>query len=88
MIRDFHRESQSEDVKVKVLPGMEVSAKKRLSQTRHHLNYSNCQGYGRGSGETKIKEEDYPGGHKEKPICPPSFPSGTTADLTVQSATL
>ena len=67
----FHRESLSEDVKIKIEPGMEASAEEGSPQTRENKGSSDHQGYGRGFDDIKIKEEDRAFDLEEKPPTPP-----------------
>ena len=76
----FHRESLSEEVKIKTEPGIEASAKERSSRTCEDERSPDHQSFGRGFDDEKIKEEDRLDDLEEKPQLPPEAPSGATAD--------
>ena len=67
----FHRESTGEDVKIKMEPGIEVSAEVGSPQTREEEKISpDRQSFGRDSSDVK-KEEDQAIDMEEKPQPPP-----------------
>ena len=80
----FHRESLGEDVRIKIEPGIEESAKEITPRTREDEGSPHQLCFGRGFDEKKTKEEDrsiYP---EEKLQPPPEVPSGTTADRSAK----
>ena len=80
----FHRESLSEDVKIKIEPGMEASAEEGSPQTRGNKRYPDHQSFGRGFDDIKIKEEDRAFDLEEKLPTPPQVPSGTPTDRIIK----
>ena len=81
----FHRESLSEDVKIKIEPGMEASAEEGSPQTRENKGSPDHQSFGRGFDDIKIKEEDRAFDLEEKPPTPPpQVPSGTPTDRIIK----
>ena len=80
----FHRESLSEEFKIKTKPGIEAPAKEGSSQTREDEGSRDRQRFGRGFDDKKRKEEDRSHDLEEKPQLPPEAPSGTTADRTAK----
>ena len=81
----FHRESTGEDVKIKLEPGIDVSATEGSAQTQDRTRSPDRQSFGRGSYDSKLKEEDLAMDLEEKPQTPPQVPSGTTADRSAKS---
>ena len=84
----FHRESLGEDVRIKIEPGIEASAKEITPRTREDEGSPHQLCFGRGYDEKKTKEEDrsiYP---EEKLQPPPEVPSGTTADRPAKQDSL
>jgi len=81
----FHRESTGDDVKVKLEPGIDVSATEGSAQTQDRTRSPDRQSFGRGSYDSKLKEEDLAMDLEEKPQTPPQVPSGTTADRSAKS---
>ena len=81
---EFHRESLSEQVKIKTEPGIEAPAAEGSLQTREDEGSLDRQSFGRGFYDRKIKEEDPSHDLEENPQLPPEAPSRATADRTVK----
>ena len=80
----FHRESLSEEVKIKTDPGIEAPAAQESSQTRKDEGFRDRQILWRGFDDNKIKEEDRSHDLEEKLQFPPEAPSEATAARTVK----
>ena len=53
----FHRESLSEEVKIKTEPRIEAPAADGSSQTREDEGFPDCQSFGRGFDDKKRKRK-------------------------------
>ena len=80
----FHRESPIEEVKIKTEARIEAPAVKVSPKTRKKEKFTDCQSFGRGFEETKIKEEDRSHDLEENSQLLPVAPLGATANRTVK----
>ena len=83
----FHRESLSEDVKIKTEPGMETSKANESLQTHKSERYLVYQSSGRVSSDKKIEEENRSLNLGKSLRLPPEVPSISIADCVTKHDT-